>query len=481
MPLISPQMPKIDVQVPVPQPVAPAPAAPQPVPSGGVAPAIPPAPPPVQASAPHAFILPWMPPPEKVPPQQMRRHQRVIRYAAKDPLLSRPDFVNQLREVTTRKYTPHPDIPDYHVTVPADGTGFHALADHIGEITGDPDDPRAQLARIHGDTNGGLNLPYSTHFQTQDGRRLGSVNVVGPRGGRQPDIVSTGYALPHAVATKKPSGLRLELFQDERKNNHGVVRWVVPAKRAGHKVSWVDVVHVRGVPTPDQLRSIVDKLPDGNRQEWEDFAARFGIGLGPRRMARRRYSATTQTHAFILPWMPPPKKVPPQQMRRNTRVVRYSHNQGDFVRNILLNPDDSTAPMAFADWYEDQGLTHTGQFLRAHTDYLNRSHGNSKLNWRFNPTTGWYLDHPNSDRHVYLIHGGAHRDKPFSVTLGLKGYIPKSGKNFHNGNATIHDLSSEEAHDWAARLVSEGASVDDWMTKTPEYRKAVRRLNKRVK
>lgn len=80
MPTINASTPTVNIALPVPGPAntarpkspAPAPVAPQPVPAGGVAPAIPPAPPPT-ARVPHAIILPWVPPAKKVPVVPMRR------------------------------------------------------------------------------------------------------------------------------------------------------------------------------------------------------------------------------------------------------------------------------------------------------------------------------------------------------------------------------------------------------------------------
>lgn len=161
------------------------------------------------------------------------------------------------------------------------------------------------------------------------------------------------------------------------------------------------------------------------------------------------------------------------QKSRRPRRYAAGHTHAEFLRAIEANPTERTIPLAYADWHEDQGLPHTAAFLREHTAALEREHGNSPINWRFQGT-GKYTppDNPDAERATGLLRHKAFvgAENPYAVELWQRS---------EDGNHVmwkLYNQSEEQAHDWMARLASEGAAVHPSEASSPGFRRAVRML-----
>jgi uncharacterized protein (TIGR02996 family) len=193
-------------------------------------------------------------------------------------------------------------------------------------------------------------------------------------------------------------------------------------------------------------------------------------------------------HAFILPWVPPVKKQVPQVMKRVVR--RYalednrhlthtrSHTHAEFLRAIEENPSEHTIPLVYADWLEEQGKPHSAAFVRAHTESIRRQYGDGPLNWRFRGT-GRYtpLDSPDAQTVASFFKARSYVGHPTPNAVELW----QRSEDDRHVQWKLYDQTDDQAHDWMARLASEGAHVPTWITESPEFRRAVRRLNPKPK
>jgi uncharacterized protein (TIGR02996 family) len=183
-------------------------------------------------------------------------------------------------------------------------------------------------------------------------------------------------------------------------------------------------------------------------------------------------------HAFILPWIPQPARM--RRVVRFERPRRYAQTRthAEFLRAIEENPSEHTIPLVYADWLEEQGKPHSAAFVRAHTESIRRQYGDGPLNWRFRGT-GRYtpLDSPDAQTVASFFKARSYVGHPTPNAVELW----QRSEDDRHVQWKLYDQTDDQAHDWMARLASEGAHVPTWITESPEFRRAVRRLNPKPK
>lgn len=180
---------------------------------------------------------------------------RKLARPAKADLRNRDNFLPLLE--AARAHLRHP----FGVTAP-DQAAHGALADLIGEITGNPADPRAQLLRLvkHNDVH--------DFIRTPDNRRL--YRYFGPVSRTAPAVYGTGATREHGLAlTDATTTSHSDSMRQQGLDHHPVVRWTVPIKgRDYHTFS----AHVQ----PHELYNIIDQLPADHKARWEQYAQERG-------------------------------------------------------------------------------------------------------------------------------------------------------------------------------------------------------------
>lgn len=140
---------------------------------------------------------------------------------------------------------------------PAERPHAGILADAIGDVTGDPDDPRATVVRMHGEQR-------YTHTGVQ--------SIVRPAGAPAAGLVVPPIRSTTAFPTSDLGGLSLGVHQTlypAEPKRVAVAQWAIPTTtRMHHARTYRDYHRFHAVLTSEQAHALADKLPAIHRKAW---------------------------------------------------------------------------------------------------------------------------------------------------------------------------------------------------------------------